>query len=420
MKNKFSFLLLFCLLLQNFAFAQDRQPDVVFLKDGSRLEGIITDFTPGEMIRIEVEGQEITVQADEVRRVINNGKPEKFKTPETDRQSEVPPPDRSEERDTPPTENSRPDVVFLKDGSRIKGTIINFIPGEMILMEVDGEEITLEARDIRRVVNNGDKGKQNRAGVLSNGESYDEVYLKDGSIIRGEITDIEQDEYVEITSGDREFRFTYDEIERTRSGVRDSANELYNYEPEPRQIVDPATLVVEGWSNTTYFSVAYGKSLIDESGAGPGIHNVTINQLSPKVGLGFGVGIDSYLGSRGETIFPIYGVYRMYPLPKHREYYLDAGLGYGFAFKNDNKDIINARGGIFATPAVGFRSSSKDGTSLNIEVGYRIQNAYFEEQGEFTENDLQIRDVNYRRVVFRIGLMFWQKSARKGVKMKTL
>ena len=323
-------------------------------------------------------------------------------------------------------QDNRPDVIYLKNGSRIKGTIINFIPGEMILINADGREIEIDAADIRRVINNGDKRDETRvndpipapADTTDIGATYDVVNLKDGSILRGEITDLQQDEYVVIVSGNREFKLEYADIKRIRTELKKSP--ARNYTPEPREIIDPATLIIKGWSNTTYFTAAYGKSLIEDASVAPGLHSVTVKQMSRKVGVGFGVGIDGYLAERGETVYPVYGVYRMYPFDKHREYYLGAGLGYGFAFKNNAKNILKARGGIYAEPSIGFRSSSKDGTSLNIEIGYRLQDAYFEEQSEFTENDLQIRDVNYRRLVVRVGLMFWEKSSRKGVKMKKL
>jgi len=181
-------------------------------------------------------------------------------------------------------------------------------------------------------------------------------------------------------------------------------------EKTPKVVIDPATLTVKGTYSTTYLSFSYGQNQQGDFSIGPGVHTVWGKQFSATKGIGFGAGIDNYRASRGETLYPFYLDYRLYPFKKNKGYYFNMGAGYGFAFKNKSRGITEADGGLYAAPCIGYRSSSSDGVSLNMELGFKYQHAYFEEVSDRTGNDIEMRTNEYQRITFRLGLMFWTKK----------
>lgn len=304
------------------------------------------------------------------------------------------------------------DIIYLKDGTRLKGTITNYEKDVYFEIEVENRVLRFEAEEIKRVINNS-KNRNERVSTSSSSKLpegvvlLDEVHLNDGSLIKGEITDLKRGEYVEITADGRVLRFEESDVRRIISAVP-SVSETKTRKPKEK--IDPAKLRTTGIYNTTYLSFSYGQNLEQNFSIGAGIHTVTGKQWSQKLGLGLGIGIDNYRPSRGETVYPLYLDYRYYPSKKNKAIYANLGAGYGFAFTNEARGIREANGGAYISPVIGFRSASKDGVSLNMELGYKYQRARFVEESNRTMNDIQIRDNQYQRIVFRLGLMFWGKK----------
>jgi hypothetical protein len=322
-------------------------------------------------------------------------------------------------------QNTNLDVVYLKDGKRVKGIIQNYTPNRYVEILVDGELLRYNAKEVKRIINNkntktssqGTIGNANdyNQSVLSTTQTIDEVHLNNGEVIKGKITDIERRKFVEIEVDGNVLRYEQKDIRRILNAVPLEVKEesVVLVEKEPKVVIDPATLIVKGIYSTTYLSFSYGQNQMGDFSIGPGVHTVLGKQWNNKAGLGLGLGIDNYRASRGETIYPVYLDYRFYPFKKNRGYYLNAGAGYGFAFRNSSKGIIEANGGFYGAPAIGFRSASKDGVSLNMELGFKYQHAYFEEVSSRTDNDIEMRTNNYQRITFRLGLMFWAKKKGK-------
>lgn len=325
-------------------------------------------------------------------------------------------------------QSSTLDVVYLKDGKRVKGIIQNYIPNRYVEILVGGEVLQYKAKEVKRIINNKNFVSNNEGVQIDNrreptinssysstNETIDEVHLKTGDVVRGKITDMERGEYVEIEVGGEISRYEQVDIRRILHSVpvpQETYETVKIIERAPKVIIDPATLIVKGKYNTTYLSFSYGKNQQDDFSVGPGIHTVFGKQWSAKVGLGFGVGIDNYRASRGETLYPLYADYRMYPFKKNKGYYLNMGAGYGFAFKNESRGIVKANGGLYAAPHIGYRTASKDGVSMNMELGFKYQHAYFEEISPRTDNDIEKRTNQYQRITFRLGLMFWTKKKK--------
>ena len=325
-------------------------------------------------------------------------------------------------------QGSNLDVVYLKDGKRVKGIIHNYVPNRYVEIMVDGELLQYKAREVKRIINNKNSNTAIQNSQFSEStddenltypsttETIDEVHLNNGDVVRGKITDIERRQFVEIEVEGTSYVYEQKDVRRILHAVPvevDAEPNLRIKEKAPKVVIDPATLIVGGIYSTTYLSFSYGQNQQGDFSIGPGVHTVWGKQWDAKTGLGLGLGIDNYRASRGETLYPIYADYRLYPFKKNRGYYLNVGAGYGFAFKNSSKGIQKANGGFYGAPTIGYRSASKDGVSMNMEFGFKYQHAYFEEVSFRTDNDIEMRTNNYQRITFRLGLMFWTKKKGK-------
>jgi hypothetical protein len=242
--------------------------------------------------------------------------------------------------------------------------------------------------------------------------NLDEVYLKNGSILKGEILKYNQGENLTLKIGEEQIIVIQEaNIEKIIQGEVDIVDEvevdLPDIEPVEKVSFEYKT---EGWYNTTFISFYAGNDGSDEDGngnfkLGSGLHNVVGKQLNRFVGLGLGLGLDNY-SRRGETIVPVFAELRGYPFPKVKQLYYSFALGYGFAFKRESFGIVDANGGYMVHPAIGIRLGTPDGTNVNIDIGYRAQKAFFREQ--LINGDVDERNVIFNRLALRVGLTLWK------------
>jgi len=103
------------------------------------------------------------------------------------------------------------DVVYLKDGSVIKGKVIGGITGETCKIETaDGSVFVFPMDKVERVKLEGEKKPEEEASPV------DIVYLKDGSVIKGKIIEVSGDTCKIETPDGSLFVFTMDRIERIK------------------------------------------------------------------------------------------------------------------------------------------------------------------------------------------------------------
>ena len=57
-------------------------------------------------------------------------------------------------------------------------------------------------------------------------------------------------------------------------------------------------------------------------------------------------------------------------------------------------------------PALGYRAGTSDGTNVTIDLGLKLQDAFFQER--LPSNDLESRDLLFKRIVLRVGLTLWK------------
>lgn len=226
----------------------------------------------------------------------------------------------------------------------------------------------------------------------------DVVYLQDGSEFRGTILKYKIGEELKM---------------RLRSGTELTipSGVIKKVVQEPGVMPDmakPYQFKERGWYNVTYGGFMGGRSDWDgDFELGLCLDNVTGYQFNRMLGLGLGVGVHTYYPESGETVFPVYAEARGYFLPQRVSPYYALALGYGFAFRNENQDIQQARGGYLVHPAVGLRFGGAQSHFI-MDAGVRIQRATWERSifGWWGPESIQTQKMTYARVVMRFGILF--------------
>lgn len=232
----------------------------------------------------------------------------------------------------------------------------------------------------------------------------DKIFMQDGKAYEGKIAHYVQGEKLLLRQADSTLLELRDnEIRKIVQGTAHLGEAV-----EPTQAAAQAgdgDLHTKGLFNTTTFSFAIGNNSPDGLVLGAGVGNVTGYQFASWLGIGVGIGVDNYASS-GETVFPLFGELRSY-LPSKKQYgfYLSAAGGYGFAFKRESLDITKASGGPMFHPAFGIRIGTTEGLDLNIDLGFKYQEASYTRN--LFNNDTQTRNLTYQRVVLRAGMTLW-------------
>jgi hypothetical protein len=321
-----SFRLILLLICLPFVLAaQPAVQDVVYLKNGAIIKGLIKEYQPGDKLTIDIgEGRIVSFQDAEILRIEQQA-PQK-----------------------PDQPDDRTDFVILQNGSVFKGKIRSETPAELLLELSNGETLTIYTKEIREV----QRDQPASATVVKSTRNYAYIPL---------------------------------EVEKRRK-VREYA------------------FREKGWFNATSFTMPNGIYRGNPQ-LGVGIHNLTGYQFSRLLGIGLGLGFDAYNPDEAENIASVYAEARSFLTQKRTAPFVSFGAGYGFAFRNPNNFITEAKGGLRVHPAIGLRLGADKDMNLLFDIGYSFQKATYTRTFDFIDQ-IEIRDVDYRRFTFRFGIMF--------------
>ncbi len=221
----------------------------------------------------------------------------------------------------------------------------------------------------------------------------DVLYLKNGSILKGKITELSADTIsIEIVGGSV-FVFSSSDAK----GIS-REKKLVRYKESGYMFVLETGLLA---------GKRPGNNLIR---ANEGINSFTLqcingHEFRPELALGIGTGIDSY---QNFTILPVY-LRLSGSLPKVSQkfspmYILDGGYGFYSRLFNGNS-INNGYGGLMLNPAAGVRIRLSTNSSFTLNAGYRFQKGstanFFGTPGD------GIREkITFNRISVRAGFMF--------------
>ena len=236
----------------------------------------------------------------------------------------------------------------------------------------------------------------------------DVVYLKNGSIIRGRMLELIPDSLVRIAIvGGSEFVFKASEIskivaEKISTPHNENQNNSSNIEPpKPTKVEKPKYYRDKGIY--TYISGGFLMCITSDEVPDVGIHGDLIigHQLNRWAAIGGGIGFNRYPLNEW-MIVPIYADYRGYTNKSSESAYYSLGLGYGFVATNSSN--AEAKGGIFIRPAIGYRFSSVQKTQFLAELGINIQKA--KEEETIWDGSTVFRNYTFSRTALRLGILF--------------
>lgn len=252
--------------------------------------------------------------------------------------------------------------------------------------------------------------------LLAQTTTQDVVYLKNGSIIRGEVVEYQAEGKIKIEIAGGSL-LVYDSSEvvkmekETINAPRTTNNRPNPVRPKPeeRHLMDKGYYVMMGLTSI-------GAEL-PPSIPLPGIGGDVAAgwRLNPHLLVGAGTSLHVALA---QSFWQTYGHVRFNFLSKTSfTPYLDGQVGYGLllspnAIMNGNnfgwmdgiQSIDFARGGFYARPAVGVRFASRNAVHCFLDIGCTFQDSYYE--GRTWNQLVFIERRLLQRVSIRVGMVF--------------
>lgn len=214
-------------------------------------------------------------------------------------------------------------------------------------------------------------------------ETEDVVYLKNGGILRGEIVELNHNEYLKIESAGRNvFVIMMDEVEKISTEAIPSQR---NYKES-------------GYMNRTGFDLMRANS-----NSTARFYMVNGYQFTPRFSAGIGFGITPY--NDPLTLVPVFIDLNLRFLKANASPYIFLKTGYNFSVHHDDDvQIDDHSGGLLLNPGVGLQFNLSGGLGWYINAGYNIDNSYYEFEiwGPQTVENKH----SFRRVNFGMGFAF--------------
>lgn len=161
------------------------------------------------------------------------------------------------------------------------------------------------------------------------------------------------------------------------------------------------------YSYSSYYSIyPYPYYAADDQYSNFTFHHFTGYNVHKAIAVGITGGLDYY---RSNIITPLSIGIRSTLLPSRRISpigNIDAGYGFIWQNTNDKNQKIEKQGGLMLNPSVGLRIKlGDDGSSLNINVGYKIQKS--EMQNNQPEQQYYMTEYrSFERLSVRLGVGF--------------
>lgn len=120
--------------------------------------------------------------------------------------------------------------------------------------------------------------------------------------------------------------------------------------------------------------------------------------------IGLGTGIDQYAHRSGERVQPIFIDLRSFLFAKNTTFVANLQTGYSLAFNNENKGIVDAKGGFMFYPNIGLSFGDSE-TKYSFDIGYKFQRATWTYASQWDVRNRTEYRMNYQRLVVRFGIV---------------
>ncbi len=239
-------------------------------------------------------------------------------------------------------------------------------------------------------------------------KTEDVVYLKNGSIIRGNIVEQKIGESLKIELlGGSVFVFQQTEIDSIK---KEAALNQKNYRNKQNY-----TIREKGFRNMTEMSLICGFGTNDNNyyGYNPndyGFSLQTVNgyKWSRWIYTGAGIGIDRFITYK-QTFAPFYFRASSEFLKKRITPYAFADIGYAHMLQSRGYDDFTQnknRGGLYFASGGGVRFYTRSHTSVSLSVSYRRYHSSSEWTYDWEGSPVYNIDRQYQRIVFGMGVGF--------------
>jgi hypothetical protein len=211
----------------------------------------------------------------------------------------------------------------------------------------------------------------------------DVVTLKNGSVLRGEILEMNSSDFVRIMIFDRNI-------------ISIPAEEISEIGRE--QASGGKHFKSSGYLNRTGFELLPGPDSTT-----PRFYMVNGYQFSERIGVGIGTGFTPY--NDPLSMIPLFIDMNFRLLKENYSPVFFAKFGYNFSIHNDDNMEMNSHtGGLLFNAGIGLQFNLSSGFGWYLNAGYNIDNSRFEFD---TWGPQTVReDLSYRRINFGIGLAF--------------
>lgn len=239
---------------------------------------------------------------------------------------------------------STKDIIYLKDGSRIKGDIIHYERGETLILRIsNGQELKMSDSTIDRIVQEADEIKKAKKAAL-----------------RKNKVDPDKDPL--------------------------QAKKLYH---------------------AFYFSGNVGGNIFDDTDWGLGIEHVTGYWLNENWSLGLGGGILQYSADYSWRVAPVFMDIKL-KSKSQSPFYLGGDVGVGFPLKNQNLNILSGSPGERFRLGLGKIWNTNSNARITAEFSYLHQRTIFDSGtwGQWSEDDITSRNLRFKRYHLRFGFLF--------------
>lgn len=218
----------------------------------------------------------------------------------------------------------------------------------------------------------------------------DKLFLREGSIIVGAITDFQPGSKItmELKSGNV-LTFYDGQIKKVK---------MYQGAFEKKKQVLALLPLTD---KRIYYETSFA-FLSGASGLGASISQNVFYQQTHRWAIGAGLGIDNFRLAPGQSTYPLFANTKFNLTNTRNSPYIGMKLGYGFAFANSQENISQASGGVMFNPYFGIRLGSR-GTIFNLFAGITTQKVDY----VFTRPwEKRTEDVLFRRLALGMSLMF--------------
>ena len=223
----------------------------------------------------------------------------------------------------------------------------------------------------------------------------DVIYLKDGSIFKGEIQTYEQGGVLVLQlHGGQRLDLLDQDIQKIVQGIRKPCRERMS------------PLDKRQFYHAFYFSGNLGSNLYRSNDWGIGLEHVSGYWLTDQFGLGLGGGIIQYSADYSWRVAPVFVDIKL-KTTKPSPFYLGGDIGLGFPIKNESSNIMGGTAGERVRIGIGKIWTLRSHTHLSMEISYLHQRTEFESRTwNWWSEDMLASNIRFKRYQLRLGFLF--------------